>query len=186
MSPKARTDPGVHTVDISLNDVDDNRPPKREAPPPRTGLPITLRLDEPDDIDTAQVKFLEREVLSCRDNVSDQTFRFRFRYDLHGTAHWHGDWFILDVLNGECALRLAGRGDFDGSVGQMYKSDKAANLREGIAVRHKHAEDLAKGRRTVGSPRGYSLVLDVPWRSLSAKDLKHALDLFRVAEVMIS
>ena len=150
--------------------------------PFRGGLPMTLRLDEPDDIDVAQLEYLQQNVLSC--DVTGQTFRFRFRYDLHGTAHWHGQFFVLDVLGGECVLRLAGLGDFDRSVGQTYKADKVS-LREGIAAHKKRAKDLEEGRRTA-RPRTYSLVLDTSWSDLTAEDLKHALDLFKVAEVMMS
>jgi hypothetical protein len=167
----------VRVITIELDDDE----PKEEKPPFKGGRPITLRLDEPDDIDAAQLEYLER--ILCQD-MTGQTFRFRFRYDLHGTAHWHGQYFILDVLEGECILRLAGQEDFDASDGRTYKADQF-NLREAISARKKHAQDLLDGKR-FAKPRTYSLVLDVSWLTLTATDLKHALDLFKVAEVMIS
>ncbi len=186
MSRPGLKPPEVRTIDISLEDLDGISRKKEEAPPFKGGCPVTLRLDEPDDIDAAQIGYLEKMILSCRADVADQTFRFRFRYDMHGTAHWHGQWFILDVHEGECVLRLAGRGDFDRSDGQMYKVDKASDFRGVLVARRNYAKDLQDGKRALTGPRNYSLILDVSWSILNAEDLKHALDLFKVAEVMSS
>lgn len=182
-APGVPAEVSVKTIDISLGDLFPETERAGQEERFRGGLPITIELDEPGDVDAAQTAYLEGYVLRRRAAVEDPTFRFRFQYDLHGTAHWDGKWFILDVAGGECVLRLAGLGDYDESDGRVYKRDRG-DLREAIAVRRKHASDFQKGRRTA-SPRSYSMILDVSWRNLTGKDLKQALDQFRVAEVML-
>lgn len=161
----------IKAITIELDEI----PTEDQAPPFTGGLPLTLVLDEPGDVDAAQTAFLEGLLARNRDSAGMSTsFSFRFRYDLDGAAHYHGPDFVLDVLLGSCLLRRATKEDHDG-------------FQNGRRDQRDYRTVLAQNRVLYeNDPRDYRVPLNSAWVDLTAAELKVALDMFKVAEVMMT
>ena len=134
---------------------------------------VSVELDVPVDVESAQSRYLDSIVAEHR-SQEGRAFAVRFQYRLDGTSHWEGDLFVLEVEDGSCLLRYAGAGDTSEHVSQ----------REARLMRWSRRP--AGGPPAVPGPRRFAVELEAPWVGLRGEDLRAALELFRVADVMNS
>jgi len=133
---------------------------------------VSVELDSPVDVESAQSRYLDSIVAEHR-SQEGRAFAVRFQYCLDGTSHWGGDLFVLEIEDGKCLLRYANAGDTSEHVSQKE-------------LRLRHRWKPPGGPPAVPDPRKFAVELEAPWAELRGGDLRAALELFRVADVMNS
>lgn len=132
---------------------------------------VSVELDDPVDVESAQVRYLDNILRDADPPKLAQQFSFRFQYDVDGTSHWNGDLYVVEVDHGDCTLRHAAADDSGGPVSWWEQRDL------------RRAKYLRPQAPTSGSKR-VAIRLEAPWKELDGAKLHEAFDLLKVAMVM--
>lgn len=133
---------------------------------------VSVELDDPEDVESAQVRYLDNILREAEPPKLARGFSFRFQYDVDGTSHWNGDLYVVEVADGDCVLRHADADDAGGRPTWWEQRE----LRRAKYLR----PQAAPGSK----PARVAIRLEASWRDLDGTKLREAFDLLKVAMVM--
>lgn len=133
---------------------------------------VSVELDDPEDVESAQVRYLDNTLREADPPELAQRFSFRFQYDVDGTSHWNGDLYVVEVEHGSCILRHAAADDSGGQIEWWEQRDL------------RRAKYLRPQAKPGVQPARVAIRLEASWKDLDGASLHEAFDLLKVAMVM--